>query len=107
MTKARFATLWRYLFPLAIALIGGALVSGVVDTGSRPAWIFGLGIALGLVGVLSFFAHLFLLAAGLPDQRKARPRRTIDLLYHPADERPAEPAPRGRIPLPRRRPPQR
>ncbi|WP_407051428.1 hypothetical protein [Methyloraptor flagellatus] len=76
MTRARFATLWRFLLPIAIALLASAVVTGFADTTARPAWIFGLGIVLGLIGGVSFLMHLLGLAATLPDKRKGRPAHT-------------------------------
>ena len=56
---SRFGALWRWFLPVAIALIGSAVMTGVFDSTARPAWLFGGGIVVALIGVASLFRHLF------------------------------------------------
>ncbi|MBV5264107.1 hypothetical protein [Pinisolibacter aquiterrae] len=55
-----FARLWRILLPVGLGVIAVALLVGVFDSSSRPAWIFVIGAAITAVGAVSLI--LFLVA---------------------------------------------
>ncbi len=55
-----FARLWRILLPVGLVVIAVALLVGVFDSSSRPAWIFVIGAAITAVGAVSLI--LFLVA---------------------------------------------
>lgn len=57
---AGFALMWRALLPIGIGVIAIALLLGVFDTSSRPAWVFVAGAAIGIVGVASLGRFLYL-----------------------------------------------
>ena len=54
-----FARMWRLLLPIAVAIMGVALLIGVFDTSAASAWIFVAGALVGLVGIASLAGHLF------------------------------------------------
>lgn len=55
-----FARWWRTALPIGLVTIAVALLVGVFDSSARPAWIFVVGAAVALVGVVSLV--LFLVA---------------------------------------------
>lgn len=57
---AGFALVWKRLVPLGLVIIALALLLGVFDTSARPAWIFIVGAAIGLVGLASLLRFLYL-----------------------------------------------
>ena len=54
-----FGRLWRIFLPVAIAVMAAAVLTGIGDATSRPAWLFAAGVFIALIGAVSFFAHLF------------------------------------------------
>lgn len=67
-----FGRLWRMFLPAAIGLMIIAVVTGVGDSGAQPAWTFGAGALLGLIGVTSLVVHL--LALGREEARRIERR---------------------------------
>lgn len=55
-----FALLWRRLVPIGLVIVAIALLLGVFDTTSRPAWIFVVGAAITIVGLASLARFLYL-----------------------------------------------
>lgn len=53
-----FGRLWRLFLPVAIAIMGLAVLTGIADPTGRPAWMFGAGIFIAVIGVASLFRHL-------------------------------------------------
>jgi O-antigen/teichoic acid export membrane protein len=58
-TPSAFARAWRWLLPIAVAIMVAAAAFGVVDTTAASAWIFAAGALVGLVGVVSLATHFF------------------------------------------------
>ncbi|NLH82389.1 MAG: hypothetical protein GX458_16305 [Phyllobacteriaceae bacterium] len=54
-----FARAWRFLLPLALAIVALAFALGVFDTTARPAWTFVVGAGVGLVGLASLGRFLY------------------------------------------------
>ncbi|TBW34626.1 hypothetical protein EYW49_17930 [Siculibacillus lacustris] len=57
--RSLFGRLWRFFLPGAIALIAAAILTGVVDTTARPAWLFAGGVVIAMIGVVSLLRHLW------------------------------------------------
>ena len=56
--SSRLVGAWRWVLPIAIAVMVLAVVTGIGDTSGRPAWIFAAGIFLAVVGAASLLGHL-------------------------------------------------
>ncbi len=69
---SRFGALWRYFLPVAIAMVGAAVLTGIFDTTGRPAWLFAGGVAIALIGVASLLR--WLVDQGRADLRAAEKR---------------------------------
>lgn len=55
---SHFGRLWRLFLPVAIAVMVLAVVTGIGDDTSRPAWMFAGGIFIALIGAASLLSHL-------------------------------------------------
>ncbi len=53
-----FGRLWRMFLPVAIAIMGLAVLTGLTDSTSRPAWMFAGGVCVAVIGVASLIRHL-------------------------------------------------
>lgn len=69
---SRFGALWRFFLPVAIAMIGAAVLTGVFDDTGRPVWLFAGGIAIAVIGVASLLRSL--IDQGRADIRAAEDR---------------------------------
>lgn len=74
---SRFGALWRYFLPVAIAMIGAAVLTGIFDDTGRPVWLFAGGIAIAVIGVASLLRSL--IDQGRADIRAAEDRRAARL----------------------------
>lgn len=54
-----FARAWRWLLPTALAIMAAAVAVGVFDTSAASAWLFVVGVVVGLVGLASLASRLF------------------------------------------------
>jgi hypothetical protein len=80
---SRFGALWRFFLPVAIAMIGAAVLTGIFDDTGRPAWLFAGGVAIALIGVASLLRSLF--DQGRADIRAAEDRLAARL--HPTQRK--------------------
>ena len=70
--------LWRIFLPVAIALMAFAVITGVGDDSSKPAWMFAGGAFVALIGVASLILHLLELGRGEMQRLEKRLEDRLD-----------------------------
>jgi Na+/melibiose symporter-like transporter len=76
-----FARIWVACLPLSIAAVAAAILLSGGDPERRPFAIFGVGIALGVIGLVSLFVGL--IQAGNLERARRRARDAARAKDHP------------------------